>query len=313
MPSMELRQLQYFAEVARRGTYLAAAAALSVAQPALWRRVKDLELELGTPLFERAGRRVRLTRAGQLLLEDAETVLAASASLERRAEDLRLGRAGHLAIACAAPHLRAFLAPVIAEFRAAHPGVTVEVREYGGGRGRGPGTSARDDLIDGTADVGTGVPPDAPEFDTVPLYDMHLVLAVPDDHPWRDAATIEVAQLRGEPLVLAQAGSFSRGAVEAACARAGFEPLVAIDSPNPLSIQALGAAGLGLPVLVDDALPEPADRPWPRLAERGRIHATTIRLGWRNGSPISPLTAAFIDLARRHATARATRTGDAPR
>jgi DNA-binding transcriptional LysR family regulator len=304
---VELRQLQFFAEVARRGTYLAAAASLSVAQPAVWRRVKDLEVELGVPLFERFGRKVRLTRAGQSVLDEAESVLAAAARLSTTADDLRAGRAGRLAIACAAPHLRKFLAPVLAEFRLAHPSVAVEVREYGGGQGQGPGTGMREDLESGAADLATGVPPGEPGYETIPLYDMRLLIAVPDDHPWRDAGTIAVDRLRGQSLVLAQRGSFSRAAVEAACARAGFEPLVGFDSPNPLSILALGQAGLGLPVLVDDALPEPAGRPWPRLAEPGRANSTTITLGWRSASPMSAALGAFVDLARQHAAALSAR------
>jgi DNA-binding transcriptional LysR family regulator len=127
---------------------------------------------------------------------------------------------------------------------------------------------------------------------------------VPDGHPWRDLRAVGVERLRGESLVLAQHGSFSRAAVEAACARAGFEPLVGFDSPNPLSILALGAAGLGLPVLVDDAVPEPADRPWPRLSEHGRVSITTITLGWRTAAPLSAAAAAFIELARRRAAVR---------
>src|SRR5215212_5017338 len=130
---MELRQLGYFVEVGRRGSYLAAAAAQSVAQPALWRQVKELERELGVPLFERVGRGVRLTRDGTTLLEQAETALAAAGRVRHSAEELRAGRAGVVAIACAAPHLREFLAGVIAALREDHPGVLVEVREYGGG------------------------------------------------------------------------------------------------------------------------------------------------------------------------------------
>jgi DNA-binding transcriptional LysR family regulator len=108
---MELRQLEYFVEVARKGTYVAAAASLSVAQPALWRQVKELERELGTPLFERVGRRVRLTRDGARLADQAAGILAAAGRLRDDAEALRAGRAGAVAIACAAPQLREFLAP----------------------------------------------------------------------------------------------------------------------------------------------------------------------------------------------------------
>jgi DNA-binding transcriptional LysR family regulator len=297
---MELRQLEYLVEVDRAGTYVAAASSLSIAQPALWRQVKALEEELGTPLFERVGRRVRLTRDGRAIVEQAQAVVAAAEHLRGVAADIRAGHAGHVAIACAAPHLRAFLAPVIARFGASHPRAEVTVREYGGGPG--PGRGMREDLLDGTVDLATGVPPDDDRFESIPLYSMRLVVAVPDGHPWRREPAIEIERLRRQPLVTAQPGSYSRGAIEAACTRAGFSPVIGFDSPNPLSIIALGEAGLGLPVLVDDALPSPASGAWPRLVEQSREVGATIRLGWRAGAQRSTAVRAFVDLAREEAS-----------
>jgi DNA-binding transcriptional LysR family regulator len=301
---MELRQLAYLVEVARTGTFSAAAASLSVAQPALWRQVKDLERELGLPLFERVGRRVRLTHDGEAVVGGASGVLAAAEHLRTTAEDLRTGRAGVVSIACAAPHLREFLAPVIAALRAAHPRVEVRVREYGGG-GPGPGPGMKADLLAGTVDVATGVGPAEAGLETFPIYDVRLLVAVPDDHPWRDDPVIEVRRLRGQPLVVSQQGSFSRAVLVAACARAGFEPTIGFDSPNPLSILALGEAGLGFPVLLDGAAPAPVERPWPALAEGGRVISNTMRLGWRAGATPSAAVSAFIELARAEAARRA--------
>src|SRR5436190_10425002 len=259
---MELRQLRYFVAVAREGTYVAAAAALSVAQPALWRQVRDLERTLGVPLFERVGRRVRLTADGQILLEQITSALATIDRVDATASDLRSSRTGVVAIACASPHLRRFLAPVIGSFRRSHPGVAIKVREYGGGSA--PGRGIPNDLLDGLVDLATGVTPtDDPRFDGLPIYEVRLVLAVPDDHPWRDAPSIEVARLRDLPLVLSQRGAYSRRALEAACLRAGFEPVVAFDSASPTSVVALGEAMLGVPITIDDALPIPTTRPWP--------------------------------------------------
>jgi DNA-binding transcriptional LysR family regulator len=302
---MELRQLEYFVEVARKGTYLAAAASLSVAQPALWRQVKELERELGTPLFERVGRRVRLTRDGARLADQAAGILAAAGRLREDAEALRAGRAGAVAIACAAPQLREFLAPVIAALRSAHPDIDVQVREYGGG-GPGPGPGILSDLLDGTVDlatVGTG----HPGLETMPIYELRLVVAVPDDHPWRDVATVDIKELRDRPLVIAQPGSYSRGAIEAACARAGFDAVIGFDSPNPLSILALGEAGLGIPILVEDAMPRPPRGRWPVLVEGRRPLGGTMHLGWRAGAPQSAAVTAFVELARAEAARRATR------
>jgi len=300
---MELRQLAYLVEVAETGTFSAAAVSLSVAQPALWRQVKDLERELGTPLFERVGRRVRLTRDGETIVQQAGAVLAAAERLRATAEDLRTGRAGLVSIACAAPHLREFLAPVIGALREAHTGVEVRVREYGGG-GPGPGPGMMADLLAGTVDIATGVGPGVAGVESFPIYDVRLLVALPDDHPWRDEAVIDVDRLRGQPLVVAQEGSFSRAILVAACARAGFEPTTGFDSPNPLSILALGEAGLGVPVLLDGAAPGPAERPWPALAERGRAISNTMRLGWRAGTTPSAAVAAFIELARAEAARR---------
>jgi DNA-binding transcriptional LysR family regulator len=300
---VELRQLEYFVEVARKGTYLAAAASLHVAQPALWRQVKELERELGTPLFERVGRRVRLTRDGEALSEHAATVVVAAARVREAAVDLRAGRSGVVAIACAAPHLRGFLAPVIAAMRSAHPDVRIEVVEYGGGAAP-PGRGIKMDLLEGLVDLATGLGDGDDLLETLPLYAVGLVLALSDDHPWRHEPLVEVARLSDQPLVTAQVGSYSRGILEAACARAGFAPQVALDSPNPLSILALGQAGLGLPVLVEDAVPPPAGPPWPRIAENGRPIVQLLRLGWRRAAPLSAAVSSFVDLAKREVAAR---------
>lgn len=300
---MELRQLRYFTAVAREGTYAAAAHALSIAQPALWRQVRDLEQELGVKLFERAGRRVRLTIDGRSILDQAAAAIATVDRLEATAADLRSARAGVVAIACASPHLRRFLAEVIGAFRESHPGVAFKIREYGGGSA--PGRGIPEDLLDGLVDLATGVAPtDDPRFEGFPIYEVHLVVAVPDDHPWRDVAAVEVAQLRDRPLVCSQAGAYSRRALEAACRRSGFEPLVAFDSASPMTVLALGAADLGLAVTIDDAVPEPVDRPWPRLVAEDRGVGDTVRLAWRAGVSLSPTVSAFVELAREYVDQR---------
>jgi DNA-binding transcriptional LysR family regulator len=292
---MELRALRSFVTVAEAGTYLAAAEQLHNAQPALWRQVHELEAELQVKLFERVGRRVRPTSAGEQLRPMAIAALEAAGRVVAAAEDLRSLRAGTLVLACAAPHLREFLGQVIADFRSAHPDVRVDVREYPGGPG--PGRGMREDLLDGLADLATGVPADDARFESVLLYRSRIVLAVDDGHPWRREAVIDASRLRDVPLVTALQGSFSRSALEAAAGRAGFAPTIAFESPNPVSIMAVGRAGLGIPVLPEDALDHPVNPPWPELGSGGRPVEHDIRLGWRATGERSAAATAFVELA----------------
>src|SRR5262245_19738824 len=92
--TMELRHLRSFVTAADAGGFAAAALRLHITQPALWRQVRDLQTELGVRLFERVGRRVRLTREGEDLVRRGREVLTDVESLAERAYVLRIGRAG---------------------------------------------------------------------------------------------------------------------------------------------------------------------------------------------------------------------------
>jgi len=114
----------------------------------------------------------------------------------------------------------------------------------------------------------------------------------------RLALDTEEEELEGVPLVASQAGAYSRRTLEDACRRAGFEPRVAFDSASPSSVLALGEAGLGIPITIDDAVDQPAGRPWPGIVESGRPIVDTVGLYWRAGAVLSPTARAFVDVAR---------------
>ena len=294
---MDLRQLRSFASVADTGTYAAAAAAQSMSQPAVWRQVRDLEQEVGLSLFERYGRRVRPTGDGIRLLEQARVILANVDRFMSTASDLRSVRAGVVALACASPHLQRFLAEIIGTYRRAYPEVAFVIREYGGTAA--PGRGIREDLLDGVVDIATLVgPADDPEIEGFAVYSVRLVLAVPDDHPLRHVGEVEIASLVGQPLITSPPGAFSRETLERACRRAGFEPTVAFALASPTSQVALGRAGLGLPVAVDDMVVAPDGHPWPTVTEGGTPLGDTVRLVWRREAMLSHSVRAFVDTVK---------------
>lgn len=299
---MELRQLAYFIAVATTGNYHAAAESLHVAQPALWQQVQRLQGELGVALFERAGRGVRLTRAGAILLVRAERVLAEATQLRATADDLRSGRTGVVAIACFTPHLERFLAPVIGRFEQDHPEVRLEIHEFAATRGGVEaisGTMA--ELMEGRVDIALGPrPPMGGEGFKV---DESAVIAlVSRDHPWAGHTQIPIADLRGQPLLLmASRDSFSRSAIERACHAAGFELTIKLVSASSLALIRLAEQGVGVAVIPDALVPLDFRGQMLRIVGAERLLRREVWLCWREGAPTSLGVVAFIDEARRAA------------
>ena len=124
---MDIKQLRYFVEVARRRSFTAAAAALYVTQPALSRQIADLEDELGEVLFDRSTRRIALTEKGAMLFRRAEKIL----EMVQRARDEVMKTqelAGELTIAAAETPVMQLVADVVAQFTEQYPGVRVQLQ-----------------------------------------------------------------------------------------------------------------------------------------------------------------------------------------
>src|SRR5690349_11097442 len=124
---MELRHLRYFVAVAETLSFRQAAEKLHMAQPPLSAQIKSLETELGVRLFERSTRSVRLTHAGQVFVQEARALLAASAEAQRKAKEADMGIAGTVRLGVIAPVANSWLANVLRSFRQQFPGVQLSV------------------------------------------------------------------------------------------------------------------------------------------------------------------------------------------
>src|SRR5688500_16793785 len=126
---LDVRRLRVLREVADRGSFSAAADALAFTQPAVSRQIATLEVEAGTRLVERSARGIRLTPAGELLVEHAEAILDRLATADSQLAALAAGTRGRLRIA-AFPSANATLIPLaIAAFRDEHPGIELRLAE----------------------------------------------------------------------------------------------------------------------------------------------------------------------------------------
>ena len=173
---LTLQQLRGFAAVAEELHFGRAAARLNLTQPPLTRQIQGLERSLGVNLFDRTGRGVRLTAAGEVFLEHCRRVLAlleVAPDATRRAAD---GQTGTLRIAFTAIGAYAVLADFLAMVRKRTPGVSVELTEL-------VSPDQLQALADLSIDIGLVRPPIPDGFESVLVHSEDLVLAVPADHP----------------------------------------------------------------------------------------------------------------------------------
>jgi DNA-binding transcriptional LysR family regulator len=298
---VDVQQLRYFSEVAAAGTYHGASARLHLSEPGVWKQVRLLERELGIALFAREGRRVRLTKAGALLLERADEALASFDRIRQLADELQRGSAGTVTIGCGPGHVPRFIGIILQRFRETHPDVQVEFWEYPRQRSGGGDHPASpvDDLLQGRLDLLT-IPRCIEQLDGFVVYEGRLVAVLPDAR----GGSIDIQWLRGRTLLVPEGGEAVPLLLEHACRGAGFEPVIKAAGRSPSTLIALGQAGAGIPVLLDYML-EPTEPPTGSLiSDAGGQVKTPIWLYWRKDARLLPATEAFIAHARALMTCR---------
>ncbi|ARP86868.1 LysR family transcriptional regulator [Bordetella genomosp. 9] len=241
---MELRHLRYFVAVAEEKNFTRAAARLGIGQPPLSQQIRQLEDELGAPLFLRLPRGIELTEAGQQFLADSRDVLNAAARAADQARRLGRGESGTLTVGFTASSVfHPALARALRAYRDEYPGVRVALREGNTG-------VLVESLRRGEVDVAFLRPPYAldEQYGARRIVDEAMLAALPAGHPLAGRKSLRVADLRDEPFVLfpRPVGSGLYDAIYAACLRAGFRPRIGQEAPQMASIVSLVAAGFGI-------------------------------------------------------------------
>jgi LysR family transcriptional regulator, transcription activator of glutamate synthase operon len=289
---MEIRQLRSAIAIARRLSFTAAAEELAVAQPALSQQIAALERELGVRLFDRTNRRVSLTDAGRAFVARAERVIA---DLEAAAEEMTAfagGLRGRVVVGAHQSFAEHVLPKLLGRFHAEQPGIEVAMRE-----GMADELLAR--LASGTIDVFIGHLPGARTpagCHAQPLYEDELVIAVAARHPLGLRSSVRIEELRDEPFVIFRPGSGSTHFLNQLTREAGFEPRVAFESEDSLTVRSLVAEGLGI-ALFPRVI---GNTPGPNVALLSVVPQRimrTISLVTRN-DPYGPAATHFINFIR---------------
>jgi DNA-binding transcriptional LysR family regulator len=244
---LDVRRLRVLREVATCGSFSAAADSLAFTQPAVSRQIATLEAEAGTRLVDRTARGIRLTPAGEVLVQHADAILGRLAAAESQLEALAGLDAGRLRLGSFPTASATLTALAIAEFADAYPGVELRLTE-GRTDESVPLLMAGELDLAVVTDAGPG-PLDDVELEH--LMDDPFYVALPRHHPLASEDELRMEDLRDETWI---EGRNCGAALTAAAHAAGFEPRVAFDSGEWLGKQGLVAAGVGVTLIPTTAL-----------------------------------------------------------
>lgn len=288
MRQLTFRQLRAFEVIARHGSFSRAAEEMFLTQPALSIQMKKIADEVGMPLFDTGGRKVRLTEAGEALRVLAREVSDSIARFEQVVDDLKGLKRGRLRLA-GVTSAEYFLPRLLGPFCAAYPGIDVELvvvnREEVLERLR----RNDDDLYV------FGQPPDDMPVESAAFLENPLVVVAPDGHPLAarpHQTPVSLAEVLEHPLLMREKGSGTRMAVERLLAEHGLRPHIRMELGSTEAIKQAVLGGLGLAVVSRHALA--ASVGLTELAVEGFPLLRHWYLVWPDGQRLSLAAGALI-------------------
>lgn len=242
MLHLTLRQLKVFEVVARHSSYTRAARELHLTQPAVSMQIKQLEENLGLPLFEQLGKKIFLTEAGQEMYRYSKSIAGQLAEAQAVLAELKDLERGNLKIAVAST-ANYFATQLLASFRRAHPQITVNLdvtnRE-----------SLLNHLDQNDIDLAImGQPPEGHDLHAESFMENPLVVIAAPDHALASQKKIEVARLAEETLIVREAGSGTRSASERFFQHHQIAPRTGLVMSTNEAIKQAVQAGMGLAVV----------------------------------------------------------------
>jgi LysR family nitrogen assimilation transcriptional regulator len=290
---MDLRHARTFVSVAELGTVSKAAIQLRIAQPALSRQIVALERELSLKLFDRVGRRLVLTGAGEQLLQDCRAVLSSVSAVSERARLLRRGDTGVLKVAASPQHVENVLSRFLPIYAQRYPNVQVRLFEAVGFENLAM-------LERGEIHLGQNlrhaVHPDDPRFGVHAFGAVELLAAFDKSLLIGKGDSIEIDRLTPYPLLLLDSGFSIRRTFDAACRLAGLKPDILFESRAPHTLLALAEARQGVAIIPSAMRTEPYRLRVVGVTYRGKPLRESLVMFWDKRRSLPPYATAFCEM-----------------
>jgi DNA-binding transcriptional LysR family regulator len=302
---MDLRQLEIIRAIADTGSFTAAGEKLHVSQSAISRQILLLEDELGEPVFHRIGRRIRITPAGESLLQLSHRVFQDLQETVSGISDKRESLSGTMRLVGGMTVCLYVFPALLAEVRKAHPNLDLKVTV-------GSAERSIAMLRSGAGDLGLiTLPVEATDLISVPVLEEELLLITYPAHPLAKRKSITPGDLDKQHFVLFETGSITRRLVEAFFTREGIDPEIIMETENVEIIKAMVRHGLGISIIPWQAAAADV-RTGQLFCSRIAGHALVRQTGWlypkmtRLPRPVSEVIRVFETVRPRlDATVRA--------
>ena len=295
MINLTLKQLRYFEALARHGHFGRAADACAISQPALSMQIRELEETLGTTLFERAARQVRLTSFGEEFAIRARETLRSVDELEdlaRASRDRLIGRLRIGVIPTIAPYL---LPAIISDLTRVHEGLDIHVRETMTSR-------LVQELLEGRLDTAiVALPVSEPTLSEVALFTENFVLVRPGGDAGKPVPDQEM--LRHMRLLLLEEGHCFRDQALSFCNLQSTRPRELLDGSSLSTLVQMVSAGIGVTLIPEMAVPLETRSSSVSIARfKPPRPSRTIGMIWRKTSPLAKQLTQIAQVVRHAAS-----------
>jgi DNA-binding transcriptional LysR family regulator len=303
---MEIRQLKAFIAISETGTFTAGAARVHVTQAAISMQLKQLEREVGAPLFIRAPRRVILTEAGEALLERARSILREHDAALAEIAELAGAEHGRLRIGSASAMVAADPLPrILKELRALHPRADVSISS-------GTSEALVRQILAGELDVAfVSLPVETRGIETEGLSRDELVAITSPRHKLAKQRVVTAAALAKEKLILGERGGNTRRLIDQFFAEAGVHPTIMMELSRLAAIKRMVEEEMGVGIVPSQsARDEIEGGSLVALPIEGAEINWELGLAKMSGGYDSPICQTFIRLCKQffaHEAQQATR------
>ena len=290
---MNLQQLRYLCAVVDHGLNVSVAAdALFTSQPGISKQIRQLEDELGVPIFIRQGKRLAaLTAGGEVIVATARRALQELNNLKRVGAEFKSEDTGALAIATTHTQARYVLPPVLKRFAERYPKVRLLLHQ-----GNPAQVAEQTERADVDVGIATEALADYPGLVSLPCYTWNRCVLVPKGHPLGKVRPLTLEALARYPIVTYDFSFTGRSQINAAFAAKGIEPNVVLTALDSDVIKTYVELGLGAGIIAQMAYDPARDTQFDKLDAAHLFAASTTRLALRRGVYLRGFVYEFITL-----------------